>query len=658
VQVNVLISTAASPTLSFASSTLTLPGIRFVANTINFSDLFPSGTWPAGDLQQFRIDGLNSGTLVKNGSTPVILGTTTIQSGDTLTWTPSPLGPGGPSGVTPVFFVAAYDGTSGLASLDGQVQLNLVNVRPAIANTSATLGPADQQTPFHISYGSLLAATGATDPNNDAIQFQFNSISANGTLQITHNAVTSTVVANSTVMMPGDSLTWTPGNGVTGPAVSAFTVTAFDGSLTSLNSSAISVQVRPFGSAFDLSGVWTSSVGGLDRITQTGGNLTFVNQSGVGSSGTYISGNQITGFGQTGTIDTTTADQGRIIWSGGRIWLRISLGGEWSVTGGGPSGLGTITEAGVGLTYNGPSGTFSGAIVSPTQVNMVVGGNTLTGTLTNGTTITFSNNQVWTKLDLAPNYTTSVGGGATQVLPTGTATMNFVNSSNQTFLGNFTDATHVITTSAASGFPIGTTASIAGGKITWSTGEVWSESLTVYGTNPSNVTVSLTVTPTSAFIINASGQISHVNITGPNSLMAIDGASAGLTATRTNGGIQWSNGSFWSNFDFNALDAAFAFNIASGPGQVLSGTNSGGMAVSIVSTATEIWIVNAAGQLAHVQILSATTLVVTDGPSAGVTATITNPGQLTFSNGAVWSNFNAAALSSLFSNVPHYPFPP
>jgi hypothetical protein len=264
---------------------------------------------------------------------------------------------------------------------------------------------------------------------------------------------------------------------------------------------------------------------------------------------------------------------------------------------------------------------------------------------------------VWTKLDLAPNYFTSAGGGATQVVQNGTTTLGFVNRLGQSFSGVFTDATDLKTTTAATGFPAGTTATIGAGTITWSTGEVWSESLTLYATNPNNITVTLTVTPAVAFLVNASGQVSRVDITSPTTLAAIDGPSAGVTGTRTNSGILWSNGVFWGNFDFNALNAAFASNITSGPAQVLTGINPAGKAVSIIAAPGEIWISNASNLIAHVQITSAATLVVTDGSNSGVTGTV-GSGTITWSNGVVWSNLDPIALGALFSNVPHYPFPP
>jgi hypothetical protein len=529
--------------------------------------------------------------------------------------------------------------------------------QPPTLTLMRSLGPAFSSIPFDIPFSTLLAASNAADSNGQPIQFRITSVQS-GTLSIVHNGATTAVapgLANGTLFGPGDTLIWTPpASG--GSPLNAFSVVAFDG--TSNSAPALPVLINVVTLKFDLSGVWTSSVGGFDTISQNGGNLTYLNQGGAASTGTYISGDTITGYGQTGTIDTTTADDGRILWSGGRIWQRISLGGQWAVAANGSTTLGSIAQSGLGLAFNGPSGNLSGTLVTPTQVTMTLGNKTtLTGTLVNGTTILFSDGEVWTKLDLAPNYFTSAGGGATQVVQNGTTTLGFVNSLGQSFSGRFTDPTHVVTTTAATGFPIGTTATIGSGQIAWSTGEVWNESLTVYGTNPGGKTVSLTVSPGVAYLVNAAGQVSRVNITSPNTLAAIDGPSAGVTGTRINGGILWSNGVFWGNFDFDALNAVFAGNITSGPATILTGTNPAGLAVSIISTPTQIWIVNASGQTAHVQITSATTLVVTDGPSSSVTGTL-GSGTITWSNGVVWSNFNAAALAALFSNVPHYPFPP
>ena len=259
----------------------------------------------------------------------------------------------------------------------------------------------------------------------------------------------------------------------------------------------------------------------------------------------------MTGWTVTGTIDTTTADNGRILWSNGTVWLRMALGGQWVVSGNVPSSLGSITQSGTALTFSGPSGNSSGSITGSTQVSAYG----TTGTLVNGTTIQFTNGQVWTKLDLAPTYVTSAGGGTTQVIQNGTTTLGFVSSLGQSFSGNFTDPTHLVVTSAATGFAVGTTATVGGGQIAWSTGEVWSENFSVQGTiGPSGV-VSISVTPAGITLTNERGAISRAAITGPNTIVALDWHS--LVGTRTNGGISWANGTAWTNFDFNALDAMF-----------------------------------------------------------------------------------------------------
>ena len=45
-------------------------------------------------------------------------------------------------------------------------------------------------------------------------------------------------------------------------------------------------------------------------------------------------------------------------------------------------------------------------------------------------------------------------------------------------------------------------------------------------------------------------------------LSGFDGALAGMTGTRQNGKIVWSNSAVWDNFDFNALNVAVAANNA------------------------------------------------------------------------------------------------
>ena len=64
------------------------------------------------------------------------------------------------------------------------------------------------------------------------------------------------VVAGTTLVGPGDTLTWTGATGISGSAVNAFTVSAFDGSLNSTAAVQVNLNVRALGTAFDLSGPW------------------------------------------------------------------------------------------------------------------------------------------------------------------------------------------------------------------------------------------------------------------------------------------------------------------------------------------------------------------------------------------------------------------
>ena len=64
----------------------------------------------------------------------------------------------------------------------------------------------------------------------------------NGALTITHNGVTTAVVAGTTLLVTGDSLTWTGAAGVTGTPLNAFTVTAFDGVFSS--SAAVQAKIN------------------------------------------------------------------------------------------------------------------------------------------------------------------------------------------------------------------------------------------------------------------------------------------------------------------------------------------------------------------------------------------------------------------------------
>jgi hypothetical protein len=154
----------------------------------------------------------------------------------------------------------------------------------------------------------------------------------------------------------------------------------------------------------------------------------------------------------------------------------------------------------------------------------------------------------------------AIGGKTqTQIIQNGTTTLVFVNQAGTKFNGSFTDATHF----SVPGFGTGT---ISNGKITWSSGEVWYENLTVTGTKngatATPVSITAVVSPGGVTITMTDGTNTfQARLTSANTIVITVGSSgmaAGVTGTRKNGAITWSNGVTWNNFDFNALDALFA----------------------------------------------------------------------------------------------------
>ncbi|HEY2253028.1 MAG TPA: S53 family peptidase, partial [Planctomycetaceae bacterium] len=362
-------------------------------------------------------------------------------------------------------------------------------VIPAPTLTSvSTLGVAFQQVPFAISYATLLGASNAQDYNGAPLQFRINSVQS-GTLTLTHNGVTTAVVSGTSLLGPGDSLMWTSAAGVSGGAVSAFTVTAFDGSLASSPAVQVKISVQALGTAFNLSGPWIvdSAAGvaqGLGNVAQSGANLTFVNYNGASSSGRYTSQNQVvvTNFDNqasvAGTIDTTAADDGRIVFADGTVWLRVTLGGQYSVAGTGINSptLASVTQNGINLTLVSGGTSTAATIASATQLLVTTGGNQTSAASYGDGQISFTyNGQVWTKLDLPVNFTSSLGG-QTQVIQNGTTSLVFVNNQGQPSPGYWTSPTQVI----ATGFG-NQTGTFNNGQLIWSTGEIWTENLALQG---------------------------------------------------------------------------------------------------------------------------------------------------------------------------------
>jgi hypothetical protein len=497
-----------------------------------------------------RIDNIDQGTLTRGG---VALGVgDVILPGDSLLWNLP-----GATGSQAAFDLTAVDLDNTLTSLDPvQVTVNLINLLPTLTGVN-NIVLAEEQTALTITYDRLRSLSDASDPNNDAIGFVIKSISANGNLQIVTGGVTRAAVVGD-VLDAGESLIWTPAVGVTGTAIPAFTVKATDGLLESADPNVpVTVQVRAWGSEYSLGGVWTIN-GRLARITQDGANLTFVNENGIGSAGRFIARDRVqaTTYGTTAMVDMTAADQGRLLWSNGQIWLRISLGGQWRVlsspTATNIGKLVSVAQSGSSLTFVNAAGvSSSGALISATQLSATG----LGGIATYGDgVITFANGERWTKLDLALNYTSSVGSQVVSVLQDGSTTLRFVNRFGNSNPGLFLSPTQVRDQG------LGRTGTISNGQIIWSDGEVWTKALVINGTRAgTSPAQAVSITATNSLIQAAFGtETIGLQLLSLNTIRAKSGSLMGMIGRRQGGKIVWSNGVTWENLDFNALNALFA----------------------------------------------------------------------------------------------------
>jgi hypothetical protein len=137
--------------------------------------------------------------------------------------------------------LATYDttgvGTATVAQTGTGTYTAGANTAPTLTSIS-TLTGASKNTAFTIAYATLAAAADEADANGNAISFRVEAISS-GTLTKSGTAVT----AGTTLLSTGETLAWTPATNVTGSAIAAFTVKAYDGSLASSTAVQVSVDV-------------------------------------------------------------------------------------------------------------------------------------------------------------------------------------------------------------------------------------------------------------------------------------------------------------------------------------------------------------------------------------------------------------------------------
>jgi hypothetical protein len=156
-------------------------------------------------------------------------------------------------------------------------------------------------------------------------------------------------------------------------------------------------------------------------------------------------------------------------------------------------------------------------------------------------TVTWTDGIVWTKTAstaaITVTHYTNQNGVPVHLIQNGTNQIGFVDGLGRTSLGTMLTPT----TAQADLYP-GDIAHISGNTVTWDDGFVWTQ------TNAVPQMITLTDTNNSVF---------HVKLTSRTTLIGLDGAMKGVTATRLNGKLFWSNGAVWDNLDLNALNAFF-----------------------------------------------------------------------------------------------------
>ncbi len=551
---------------------------------------------------------------------------------------------------------SVYDVTvSSLSSFNGTLTLGI--------STSQTITDADGGRLLNTTPTGALVNTYSIDHKppvfSNAANVTF-TVGTPGTFTVAAHSFLGTVLSESnTDVLPSGVkfnaatgvLSGTPAAGTAGIYLLHFT--ASDGLSAGVKQTVTLTVNQPL----DLTGVWlvNSAAGvaqGLGHISSSGASLTIVNANGASTTGSLSGTNRITAASLDGnsnvlgTIDTTAADDGRITWSDGFVWLRVSLGGQWAVTSGGTTTLASITQNSNQVTL------VNGA----TTTNATIGYNTSLGQaqlqLSNNTIVALANDsftlngQVWNKLDLPTNYTTSFGGGAVSVVQNGTTSLTFVNGQGQKSPGFWLSPTQVVAT--AFGNEVGT---LANGAITWSTGEIWTENVVLNGTkNGASGSTSVTVAPSIAVLPDQYTVTSYVNSANA-SLKEYLIQNGTNTALFINDAGQMATGTFINSTQYNiaawgvtAMIAAGEITFTSGlswtqtvlastsPVVITSYVNVGdtGRRYLVQDGTSQIALLNTTVNLGT--FTSPTTFTV---PAVGLTATFSS-GQISFTNGSSW----------------------
>ena len=365
---------------------------------------------------------------------------------------------------------------------------------------------------------------------------------------ITQNGVNLTLVGSSSTSATVVSTTQLSVGGVTatyGGSVITFGVTG--------------TFANQVWTKLDVPANYTNQGGAAVQIIQSGASLTFVNKLGQTSAGHWISPTQFmaTDWGS----EIGTLGDGIISWSVGVVWSEnLALTGTQNGSGTtsitatpspiyvsdyiNPGGLAVhLVQTGTNnvVIIDATGHMSQGAFINSTQFSTPYFPGQIATISGLGDTITWSGGTLWTQTARTSaitltNYTNQFGVPV-HLIQNGTNQLAFVDALGRTALGTLNGSTVQNPIFAA-----GVTGTLGANSIVWSNQYVWTK------TNVVPLLIALT---------DASGNVSHAQLTSATTLVGLDGTIKGLTATRLNGKLFWSNGDVWGNFDLNALNALF-----------------------------------------------------------------------------------------------------
>jgi hypothetical protein len=305
--------------------------------------------------------------------------------------------------------------------------------------------------------------------------------------------------------------------------------------------------------------VWTGTVTAAPEITVTeytifGGStyviqngtssLVFVNKSGSVVLGQWIS--PLQAVVPAWNNDVAIVNSGTINWSDGNFWtqseppaLPVTILDYINPANG--LTMHVVQNSTGSVTFvNGGSSLALGVMNNPTQATVADWGNDA-ATFSPGR-INWSDGTVWLQTAAPANrltlttYVAAANGLVANLVQNGTSTGVFVNEFGMMALGTFNGGTATVADWN------GDVATFANGNIGWSDGSVWNQA---------------TTPPVTIAATDVNGAVSHVQVLSATTLVGLDGSLGGVTGTRSNGQVVWSNGVVWNNFDFNALNALF-----------------------------------------------------------------------------------------------------